>query len=269
MATDDSGNGFDGAITGNVQSAAGVCGNAFLFDGDNDFVTVAGDDLGMIQGRIRTVSVWAKPTALAVDGVGAIISKYRHFVPGNSDFYLRLQTDLGGDPIIVITGNGIDFDVFTEGELNEWNHIVYEMQAGAGNSKVYLNGNLLGTATLTYNAVVSTEPLRIGTILGAQNQNFEGFLDEVRIYDRILTQDEIDALGSCGASGFLLIDEESISKDGEPNSFSEVDVNEDIAQIGLRTQLPFFAANVGETITLHTGEVGDEGWFALKAVPDS
>ncbi len=31
---------------------------------------------------------------------------------------------------------------------------------------------------------------------------------------------------------------------------------------------PFFAANVGETITLHTGEVGDEGWFALKTIPE-
>ncbi len=44
-------------------------------------------------------------------------------------------------------------------------------------------------------------------------------------------------------------------------------MNEGIADIGLRAQLPFFAANVGKTITLHTGEVGDEGWFALKTIP--
>ena len=46
-------------------------------------------------------------------------------------------------------------------------------------------------------------------------------------------------------------------------------MNDDIADIGLRTQLPFFAANVGNAITLHTGEVGDEGWFALKTIPDA
>ena len=68
---------------------------------------------------------------------------------------------------------------------------------------------------------------------------------------------------------FLVIDEDSIDNGNPPNFFSDVDVNDDIADIGLRTQLPFFAANVGNTITLHTGEVGDEGWFALNTIPDS
>ena len=68
---------------------------------------------------------------------------------------------------------------------------------------------------------------------------------------------------------FLLIDEDSIDNGNPPNFFEGSGVNEDIADIGLRTQLPFFAANPGLTITLHTGEVGDEGWFALETIPDS
>ena len=71
---------------------------------------------------------------------------------------------------------------------------------------------------------------------------------------------------------FLLIDEESIKKGEAPNFFDESDVNEDIATLGLRSQLPFFAAAAivgGVKITLHTGEVGDEGWFALKTIPAS
>ena len=43
----------------------------------------------------------------------------------------------------------------------------------------------------------------------------------------------------------------------------------ELPNIGLRTQLPFFAANVDSTITLFTGEVGDEGWFILPTTPDS
>ena len=68
---------------------------------------------------------------------------------------------------------------------------------------------------------------------------------------------------------FLAIDEDSIDNGNPPNFFSDVEVNDDIAEIGLRAQLPFFAANVGSTITLHTGEVGDEGWFALETIPGS
>ena len=72
-----------------------------------------------------------------------------------------------------------------------------------------------------------------------------------------------------GPATLLLIDEESIDKGTPPNFFSDVDVNDHIADIGLRTQLPFFAANVGSLITLHTGEVDDEGWFAVTTIPDS
>jgi len=64
----------------------------------------------------------------------------------------------------------------------------------------------------------------------------------------------------------LIIDEDSIDND---NFFAAADINDYIAQIGLRTQLPFFAANVGNTITLHTGQMGNEGWFALKTIPAS
>ena len=61
----------------------------------------------------------------------------------------------------------------------------------------------------------------------------------------------------------LIIDEESIDNGNHPpNFFSAADVNDDIAAIGLRTELSFFADAdhqvAGVTFTLHTGQVGDE-----------
>jgi len=70
-------------------------------------------------------------------------------------------------------------------------------------------------------------------------------------------------------AGFLIIDEDGIDNGLPPNFFSDIDVNDQIAEIGLRDQLAFFAANVGATITLYTGEVGDEGWFAPQFIPRS
>ncbi len=67
---------------------------------------------------------------------------------------------------------------------------------------------------------------------------------------------------------FLLIDEESIDNGNEPNDFSNDDVNDPLARVGLRTQLDFFQRNVDVEIDLYTGQVGDEGWFALKTIPD-
>ncbi len=77
------------------------------------------------------------------------------------------------------------------------------------------------------------------------------------------------AADGCDTDKFLVIDEDSIDNGIAPNFFSDVGVNADIADIGLRTQLLVFTVNAGATITLHTGEVGDEGWFALKTIPDS
>ncbi|HSK14479.1 MAG TPA: hypothetical protein VK907_14760 [Phnomibacter sp.] len=68
---------------------------------------------------------------------------------------------------------------------------------------------------------------------------------------------------------FLLIDEESIDNGNEPNNFSAQDVNDPLATIGLRQVLRYFRDNVGKTIDLYTGQVGDEGWFAPKTIPDS
>lgn len=71
------------------------------------------------------------------------------------------------------------------------------------------------------------------------------------------------------AAILLVIDEESIDNGNEPNGFSDVDVNDQMAELGVRDQLRYFRNNVGRTVDLYTGEVGDEGWHALKTIPGS
>jgi len=74
---------------------------------------------------------------------------------------------------------------------------------------------------------------------------------------------------SNGEAVFLIIDEESIDNGNEPNNFSDVDVNDQLAEVGVRAPLRYFQDNVGKQIDLYTGEVGDEGWHALKTIPSS
>jgi hypothetical protein len=85
----------------------------------------------------------------------------------------------------------------------------------------------------------------------------------------LLSPGESAAQSSVGQPVFLIIDEESIDNGNPPNDFSDVDVNDQLAEVGLRLQLRYFYENVGSTIDLFTGEVGDEGWHALKSVPSS
>lgn len=66
---------------------------------------------------------------------------------------------------------------------------------------------------------------------------------------------------------FLVADEEVFGKGDPPNYFNNNELNHDDVKLAQRTPLEFFAANVGYTLTVHTGEVGDEGFFALTQIP--
>lgn len=81
--------------------------------------------------------------------------------------------------------------------------------------------------------------------------------------------DDNNPSGTEGQAVLLVIDEDSIDNGNEPNNFSETDVNDQLARIGLRDQLRYFRENEGKTIDLYTGQVGDEGWFALKTIPNT
>ncbi len=82
--------------------------------------------------------------------------------------------------------------------------------------------------------------------------------------------DTTDDTGTADYNAILLIiDEESIDNGNEPNDFTETDVNDNIAEIGQRNQLNFFEKNLGTEITLYTGQVGDEGWFAIRTTPEA
>jgi len=52
-----------------------------------------------------------------------------------------------------------------------------------------------------------------------------------------------------------------------PNFFTASEVNDDIAGEGQRAILRYFAANAGRTITVRSGQTGDEGWFAPTCIP--
>jgi hypothetical protein len=88
------------------------------------------------------------------------------------------------------------------------------------------------------------------------------------------SDDDNDDDGGNNPSGsavavFAILDEDAIDNGNEPNNFSEVDVNDQLADIGLRQTLKYFQDNVGQTINLYSGQVGDEGFFVPRTIPNS
>lgn len=83
---------------------------------------------------------------------------------------------------------------FAVTNASSWNHVVITGVNSAINC--YLNGNLVRTESGNYTAVSTSQNFNIGGNVVNQSNNswLRGAIDDVRLYDRVITADEIDAL---------------------------------------------------------------------------
>jgi len=78
---------------------------------------------------------------------------------------------------------------------NTWNHFVSVWETNA--YRFYKNGELISTSTNTI--VFSANRFAVGVAYDSTpSGGFDGWVDNVRVYNRVLTQDEIDILGTEG-----------------------------------------------------------------------
>jgi len=73
-----------------------------------------------------------------------------------------------------------------------WTHIAATIVGASWN--VYANGTLVYTGGAAPNAILSTDSFMVGMTTAAANQEFNGDIDDVRVYNRVLSQPEIAAM---------------------------------------------------------------------------
>jgi hypothetical protein len=182
-AYDASGNGNNGTIYG-AKWTTGKFGSALSFDGVDDYVEVPGSVSLDITGPI-TVEAWVYPRASGVSMV---------FAGGGNQYVLWVQNN-NEVRLADTRGNYVDTDsnVLT---LNAWNHVVGVFSGVAGdavtldNAKIYINGISKGTHTGGIWDPQTLSVVNIGREV-ADVFHFNGLIDEVRIYNRALSEEEI------------------------------------------------------------------------------
>lgn len=186
----------DGTIIG-AKWVDGVSGQALSFDGVDDYVEVANSaDLNPNTGI--TLSAWVKPDVLG--NYNTIVSKYWW----GDGYYLRLSGIYDGTSI-EFTGYGQDGEHREPANIpiGSWSHIAGTFDGTY--TAIYLNGQLLGSGQIVWpGTATTTVPLRIGVWPVSATLPFAGTIDEVRIYDRPLTQAEVQALVPEPATVLLL-----------------------------------------------------------------
>ena len=190
--------GNDGVLHGGaIFSLAGEVGQAFELNGTDAFVE-APDNPSLALSSQITIDAWIKPSALG----GRIVDKVQAF---GSDGWL-LDT-FGGKLRLIIDGHllsgasTLPVGVFT--------HVTGTYDGVT--MKVYVNGVLDGSAAVAVAIPTNTHPLRIGADqLGGSL--FTGLIDEVEIFNRALSQSEINALVAAQIAGKCKVTDLAISK---------------------------------------------------------
>lgn len=197
-AKDKSGNGNHGDVQGPVLTVDrnGNENSAFLFDGIDDYIGLGNSaifDLG--QYDQFTISVWINPDFTDIKIGETILGKYDSYNDRRSFSLSHIPT------------NGVGFTTYKNGTLDEhnrvetlinvgWSHIVIvkEMER----LLLYEDGILKEEIVQTFEISDHTD---INLEIGATNRsniaeslNFEGAIDDVRIYSRALSQPEIEVL---------------------------------------------------------------------------
>jgi hypothetical protein len=183
IAYDSSGNGNHGTIYG-AKWTNGKSGTGLSFDGVDDYVFVSDSDSLDISKAI-TLMAWVFPRARqAVSDRDGIVIK-------GSAYYLTI-TPSG---YVAVHFYGLANPGYHVGTivvpLKQWSLIATTYDSTTGKIRIYVNNAL--DKEISTSGIISTTAyqLAIGSEWKGDSRFFNGLIDEVRIYNRALSEEEI------------------------------------------------------------------------------
>ena len=179
--------GNDGTINGNPQLVDGKFGKALKFNGETDWIEVPHDPILTVENSV-TVMAWINaerhtgPNDARWQG---ILSKSNN--PRSYSFY----TESPSECLHLAAGGGSV--CAGKIELNKWQHVVGQVDNGT--HRYWLNGENVGEygGKNALPGAADTSPVFVGTSAEGASRLFLGLIDEVRIWNRALTEEEVIA----------------------------------------------------------------------------
>jgi hypothetical protein len=191
-AEDRSGNGNDGTVIGDVSSVEGQVSSAASFSTPDQYIEVPPIQ---IEGSL-TVTAWILRRSN---------SKYHAASTQGSNNNDTRNWWLGGKK----GGDQVHWSLFDESGTNrrmdsksgslprdEFTHISGVYDAASEEMQIYVDGKLNETTEASFTPATSDDPGAIGAELtdGSPTDPFDGNIDDVRVYNRALSESEIKAI---------------------------------------------------------------------------
>ncbi len=193
-APDDSGNGWNGSLSNGVVWTEGRFGNAIQLDGNNAHVSLpAGvvselDDFTLSLWVLASnpINSWSRILDFGTGTENYMFITPRNGINNNVRFAIRIPTT--GEQ--TITGNA-------PLPTGQWTHIVVTLSGSTGT--LYVDGVAVGTNTnmnLRPSDLGETTNNFLGRSQFGWDPYFGGRIDDLRIYDRALTQSLVQELAT-------------------------------------------------------------------------
>jgi signal peptidase I len=183
---DQSGNNNNGTIYG-ASWNYGKFGRALYFDGIDDHILV--NNSPSLNVSSITLCAWTYPTEFGTDRV--IISK--NYTSGNRSYEIRFLPDGRIRFVVILEGDVIVFfDTPVSAEPNKWNFVAATYTSGQP-LRIYLNKTKYESSVTTGRIQSSDIPLTVGC-RSVLYLFFKGIIDDVRVYNRALSDKEIRSI---------------------------------------------------------------------------
>lgn len=202
-AEDVSGTGNDGTFNGSMTTVSDTDrGYAYSFNGTSQYISIPTSATLDSTGSF-TYSVWVKPTDVDRAEPQRLFSKF-----GSSTNQKWLWIEQGGK--IGMGFNGSDTATITPTNAGfvtsgTWTQVTVSYNASNGQTKFYKNGVLMETKTAAIGIQSNSAAFEIGRS-GQGNQYYNGLMDDMRMFSRVLSGSEVASLyntpttGMCSAS---------------------------------------------------------------------
>ncbi|MCP4043052.1 MAG: hypothetical protein GY731_14040, partial [Gammaproteobacteria bacterium] len=171
---DSSGNNLTGTLLNGPIRTTGQIGSAIQFSSGNDVVTIGGSLDPPQQG---TLAFWINPS-----GRGRILGGHDAWEVGISNSGIFSNQLFSGGSSVLHSISPVTF--------GQWVHVAFTYDFATSQKAIYLNGTLDASSNNHSNNDPGSFLLTIGTRTG-KPQYFAGTMDDIRIYDRVLSVTEI------------------------------------------------------------------------------
>ena len=189
----------NGILMNGVTFVPGCVGQAFSFNGINQFVDMGNPASLQITGPL-TLEAWFK-TSSPMGNYKALASKW--WSATSDAAYSLLWTTSGGLGFFLNSSASAELHTSSGQYCNDglWHHVAGTWDGSA--VRIYVDGAERGSATnASFGAIMNTtRPFRIGADTYSAQNDFPGAVDEVSVYNRALSSNEIAAIYAAGSAG--------------------------------------------------------------------